>query len=554
MAEENQEKKKPSINKRIFEYIGLGLLTLLLIAAIYFQVPWKIITLILILLATSVSPKAYQKWFQRSVGLVLIVLIIWVFLPDDNEGWRPYTFDKELAAMEAKRVIPAEENAATIYNQLFENYDSNSFYKNFLIGDLENSILYEFWTRKDYPEVASWLEEHQNIINHLMLACEKNRCRFPIAGDFNAPELKPPCNFKEVTDFWWSPQSKRCIPMIHFGKLLICSANNDVAEGRVDQALEKYIANLQIAKHLYQQPIPMDMLVGMAIENRGLKQINEFLVTSNATDEYLLLLDKALQGIEHNWYSDSPKIFDSEKLMFKSFICAMFYQTNPDGRVRLNRDTRSTLSAQYGYILVSGKSTWEPINPDSYWQIKLTKAMTIFCWFFVPSTPEKTALIIDDIYKKYYTMTEPDFNWNDKLQFNLPSIMPNFRFLLEIFGQIMEQNYFFKIHDVYFKTVAQNRGSQLIIALRRYKNTNSAWPQSLNDIENTTASENLIDPISKSSFVYKLTEDNFTLYSKGKNNVDENGKNESPEKGGPDDLLIWPSRSSKTKEENSDVK
>ena len=43
MAEENQEKKKPRLVKRIFKLISLALLTLLLILALFFQAPWKVI-------------------------------------------------------------------------------------------------------------------------------------------------------------------------------------------------------------------------------------------------------------------------------------------------------------------------------------------------------------------------------------------------------------------------------------------------------------------------------------------------------------------------------
>jgi hypothetical protein len=54
--------------------------------------------------------------------------------------------------------------------------------------------------------------------------------------------------------------------------------------------------------------------------------------------------------------------------------------------------------------------------------------------------------------------------------------------------------------------------------------------------------EAFIDLINNNSFVYKLTDENFTLYSKGKNGIDEGGRwgyvraldrNE-------DDIAIWP--------------
>ncbi|MFZ0034977.1 MAG: hypothetical protein WAK60_08340, partial [Sedimentisphaerales bacterium] len=86
------------------------------------------------------------------------------------------------------------------------------------------------------------------------------------------------------------------------------------------------------------------------------------------------------------------------------------------------------------------------------------------------------------------------------------------------------------------------RGSRLIIALRRYKNKNGNWPESLDDIQSSAAEEIFIDPINGGSFIYKLTDENFTLYSNGKNGIDDGGKRDKwdEEKTGADDIAIWP--------------
>ena len=109
MVEEIEKKKKFGIIKGICKWIGLGLLTLLIILGLIFQAPWKVTTLlVVILLACTVLPKHVRKWFWLTVGLVVIALIVWVFLPDDNQGWRPYTFEEESAALQAKYSIPDE--------------------------------------------------------------------------------------------------------------------------------------------------------------------------------------------------------------------------------------------------------------------------------------------------------------------------------------------------------------------------------------------------------------------------------------------------------------
>ena len=269
-------------------------------------------------------------------------------------------------------------------------------------------ILLEFWESKDYLEVASWLEDNQQIIDQIILACKRNTCRFPIGGDISTPVSKPTADFQSVIDFWWS-SDKRLKPMKDWSELLIVSANNDIAEGRVNQGFKKYITTLQMTKHLYQQPTVMDLLVGIAINLRGLDQINKYIVTGDANDEHLQLLDNALQSIEYDWQSDLHRILDREKLTFKSLMCAMFYQRNADGRIRLNRDPNSALSAQIHMcptVVGDLRATFTEIENGNYWHRKFTKTKTIFCWFFVPSTPQKAEMIIDDVHKQYYAMAE----------------------------------------------------------------------------------------------------------------------------------------------------
>jgi len=114
---------------------------------------------------------------------------------------------------------------------------------------------------------------------------------------------------------------------------------------------------------------------------------------------------------------------------------------------------------------------------------------------------------------------------------------------------------YYSIHDTYLRAIAQQRGSGLIIALRRYKNKNGNWPVSLDEIKSLATAEIFVDPINGDSFIYKLTDENFTLYSKGKNNIDEDGKRDrlDEEKTGADDQLIWPQKGRNAKEVKTDA-
>jgi len=519
MAEQQTEKKKPSLFWRIVKWIGLGLLTILLIAALIFQAPWKVTTLfIVILLACTTLPKPYRKWFWLSAAAVVIALIIWVFLPDETKGWRPYTFEDELAALEAKYAIPDSENASVIYEQLFETTPSDANEPNFF-----SDSVHQFWTAQDHPETAQWLQEHKGTIDKLMQASNMDKCCFPINADI--------VSIRDTMD--------RLAPMRKLAYLLISAANNDIAEGRVDAALEKYLSLIKMTDHLQQQSTLIDLLVGMAIEGLVTKQFNRFVVTGDATEAHLSVIEKALAGIKHDWASDLPRILECEKLLAKNMICNLAYEINPNGQVRLGRDPTAAMRAEFP----------EESPPLTYWQRKLTKASALLGWFFLPASPQKAGKIIDDCYEGLYAMAEPNFDWQKEPEkskgFSLTSAKFNFRFMVEILVSLMEPAYY-RIHDTYLRLYADKRCSQIIIALRRYKNKYDRWPESLDDVKDLIPAEIFVDPINNDCFVYKLTEENFTLYSKGKNNIDEGGEYEfgRPEESELDDRLLWPKRTS----------
>jgi tetratricopeptide (TPR) repeat protein len=373
MAEEKEEKRKPGIVRRIIKWIGLGLLTLLIISGLVFQAPWKAITLLLIIMsACTVLPKPVRKWFWLSVGVVIIALVIWVFLPEDTEGWRPYTFDEELAAMEARRAVPDEENAAIIYNQLLEDYNEAAFEPNFLDPNLEGLTRKEPWSSKDYPEAAQWLKQHGNTIAKLVEASKIEKCRFPIAAN--------PIDLSETTD--------RFAPMRRWAQLLIRAGNNDLGEGRPDEAIEKFSCALQMAKHFYQQPMMIDLLVGISVEALATSQFNTFIITENPTEEHLSIIEKALAEIKHNWAADLSKILDTEKLLNKNLL-AMFYEINDMGKLRFRRNLQSLFPTELEITF-------------GYWWKKLVKASHILWWFYMPSTPQKAGEIIDAGWQRLY--------------------------------------------------------------------------------------------------------------------------------------------------------
>ncbi|OHB75762.1 MAG: hypothetical protein A2Z25_04140 [Planctomycetes bacterium RBG_16_55_9] len=529
MIEQEREKKKCGIVKRIIKWIGPGLLTILLILALIFQAPWKSIVLLAIFLAACmVLPRRLRRCFWLGVGLAVVALIVWVFLPEDNEGWRPYTFDKELATLEAKYAIPDEENAAMIYDVLLTEWNPNTKYPGALDPIAGRFTRSEFWLSRDYPEFGQWLKNNQNTIASLLQASNKEKCHFPI-----------------IVDTWHlGPHMKRLAAMRHWVFLLVSAANNDVAEGRKDTGIEKYFCLLQMAKHFDQQPTLVDLLMGYAIEHLTLKPINRLTIEGDLTAEQLRLISNSMKDVEDHWISDFMRLLECERLEDKTSLCMLNYETNSAGQIRLSRDPLTSFW--------SGYPQEAPLL--TYAQRKVYKAKVILGWLLRPSTPQKAAELVDARFEKYLAMAEPDFDWTrqpkqlnslfTKINFN--RLRFNYKHFVQFMVDLSEENYY-QFHETYVKTAALRRGSRLLIALKRYHNEYGTWPPTLDATESSVPAEALIDPQNNSSFVYRLTNISFTLYSKGRNNVDEQGKENwtfdtslNRRVYQEDDMLIWP--------------
>lgn len=558
MAEEKQEKQNPGLVWQIFKWIGLGLLVLLLIMAVIYQAPWKVITLLAIVLAAgTLLPKPARKWFWLSAGCVVIALIIWIFLPNNDEGWRPYTFDEELAALEAKYAIPDEENAAIIYNTLLENYEPNVFDVNYPNDERRSLPMREPWLSKDHPQIAERLQQHQTTITILMKASKFEKCHFPIPLDTGR------------NNKWM----KRLIVARRSAWLLILAANNDIAENRIDEALKKYIATLQIGKHQRQQPAMIDSLTGIGIQSYAIKQIQRYVITSDATAEHLKIIEESLAKIKHDWSRDFQKDLEHKKLLSKRLL-GWFYEINPKGKIRLNRNPWAewidSCKEQYEKKQMEEQQIREQLKPIpyeylTYWQKKTIRVQTLLRWFILPSNPKKAGKVIDNIFEKYYAMAKPDFDWKKQPKqtpitaITSVSIWPNFnqRRTIERLADISENFYilYHIVHDGYLRYVSNLKGCQISIALRRYRNKNGHWPQTLDEIKSSLSEEVLTDPLNGSPFVYKLSDDGFRLYSKGRNNIDDGGKSDKrgEPKTGADDWLMWPPKSHKTNEENTNA-
>ncbi|MHC4155356.1 MAG: hypothetical protein ACYST6_10610 [Planctomycetota bacterium] len=349
------------------------------------------------------------RWWAGVVMLAAAVLLALLWISD---RLTEHSAEQQLAAIDAARAIPDEQNAAVIYSEVLENRDSVSGQPSFLSMDGIRGP----WLSADHPESAEWLRGHQSQINRLLEASQRSKCHFPIPIGTAA----------------WTRDMNLFLAVRPWAQLLVSAANNDMADGRIDAALQKHLCLIRMGAHLRQQPVMTKLLVGTAIEALALEHIKSLIVQSDVSKEDLDIIRAAVSNTKDTWDQDMPPVIEVEKLIEK---------------------TQLTLLARLKELLLS--------------------------------TDRKG---------------------------------------LE------------RVRQIYLRTLAERRAIHILTGLRQYKDVHGRWPQDLGVLRDLVQPEILIDPINGGAFVYKLTQDGFVLYSRGQNNIDENGSR----KGGADDWLIWP--------------
>ena len=382
------------------------------------------------------TAKPSGRW-RRRIGVCLIAVAAVLLVLKTAEHFLTHNAGRTLAAIDAARAVPDSENAAVIYRQLLQDYGKTD-----LPWHREENIswdvtLHKPWQSRDYPELAAWLAQQNDLLAKLRQACTFEKCWFPLGSLTNLTQIAAQIDSRMTV----------LSAVRGWAQLLVCAANNDIAEGRVDAATDKFLCVLKMGRHFCRQGLMIDYLVGIAVEAIGLAGIREFVVEHAPTENQLKQFEDAVLQQKDQWRSDFESAAEVEILLEKS----------------------QGLPLRFGLWLQRLRS---PVA-DAVKHI------------------EKTAL----------------------------------------------------------RSQSVRQGTVILIALRRFRDKTGRWPESLEQIKDLVGQEILTDPVNDSSFVYKLTETGFTLYSTGPNKIDDGGVRGDDK----DDQLIWPPPYRMTQKEKANV-
>ncbi len=472
--------KKSNKAITILKFIGKGLLAILLIIFIIFQLPWKLTALLAIVFAAcTILPKKFRKWFWLTTVAAILILVAWIFIPENNSNWRPYTFDKEISDLEAKYKITDEENAALKYYEIFQNINLDANQPDYF-ATTENSSLNELWFAQDHPEMAEWIAEKNEIIENVISASKLPKCIMP--PDFYKDRFNFPNDLAKI---------QHCV------YLSISSANNDIAESRFDDAMEKYLTCFRIANQLHQFPSFTHALVGWAIKGKAMVPLIKIIVEEQFNPEQLQQISNLIDDMKINWSSDWIDMLDIDMIITKNYFVGITFETNKKGNLRFSRR----------YFGEDTGLLQEPVE-YTYQSGIIGKLRALARWVCFPPSIKVITQIIEDRTAEHYEMAKPDYDWN-KENF-ITHIELNYEFVMKVMFQETTDTYK-RIHTIYLKDNTLLRGSKILIALRQYKDEQGTWPDSLDEIKSNAPAEAFIDPATEKQLQYEKSGEDFTL-------------------------------------------
>ncbi len=514
------------------------LLALILAGGLYFKAPWKVLVLDGVLLALlTIVPKKKRKYGWLTLTAAVLAVTVWIFIPESDSGdWKPYTFEKEINAFNAKYAVPDEDNAAVILERISFKYEDTfyrwpdlsdvksvddpnfthifvqefdlrgtEFYPDCWTDEFEALTLQGPWRSKDFPELFQWLKGHNNDIEMLIEASKKPKCQFQYT--FNCFRFKFNDDPSYAISEWLN--------------LLKRSANNDWGDGRINEATEKYTALFKLGNLLSRQAY-WGLSLGADLQYRHMSNLlSHFILENPLTDAQLNTLEKSIDMKKYELKEHFDRHLEFDQIVLKQ-ICATVYEENENGKIRYNRSFPKEVLKQMKIEV-----------PKRRFEQQEAKLASVVAWFWTPETPQKLAKLIHNAYRPVYQMPESEF---DKEEVTAGDFQLNFR-SYEIDPLINAQ---LKVYHCIYKSQAHlklyENAYQIVIALRRYKNKNGSWPGTLDQLTTFTNNDIFRDPLNGSYLVYQKTDGNFVLYSKGKNGIDEGGSCEDE----ADDILIWP--------------
>jgi hypothetical protein len=253
--------------------------------------------------------KAKGKFFKyiSIIGAIVLLAVVAFILISLKQS---SSLDQQISEFEAKRKIPDSENAAVIYEKLFTDVNFTSVFQDYTFRQISGSIIYSKpWKTEDHPEEAEWIKSRQYIIDELLRLAAFEKCVFPLPKNMSESSLAMDRlrMFRLITQF------------------LVYASNNDIAEGRLDDAFKKAQFMFIMAHHISQQPLFVNYLASIAIEAVSLSNFKQLILETEINADQLTTIEGLPVQVDDIWNEQ----FTTELLEYEILSSKQYKETRP---------------------------------------------------------------------------------------------------------------------------------------------------------------------------------------------------------------------------------
>ncbi len=491
-------------------WLSIIIFSVLFAVGIYFKLPWKVLAALAVIPIVGLfAPRKIQPWVWLSITVLLIAVFVWIHLPGKNSHrWRPYQFDHKISALEDQMAITGP-NAADLYEEVLHEYGETIFYFRFAEHQ-DRRTLMQPWDPAQNLRLDFWINALRPAFDKLIEASRIDQCRFTIPSNIPAVD----------------PQLSRLNRLKGWSRLLLRASMRDLYKGLNEEALQKQLAVMGIARHLYQQKTLMDQSAAFDIELLGARALEYFTITAGSDPEKLSRIQQAFVDLDPRWPGNWPDILVREKILSKNLL-ALFYETNNDGDIRYSHSAMMALQEGLGF-----RPRRLFIN-----QHTMNRLAVIGFFFWLPSNPENLADLVDRRFDHYSLQVQKgerlpryDLRYIWVLGLNVQSFID--------WMAMQKVGFYWALDGQFTRHNALANRLAVFSLLKQFHLEHGRWPERLDELDHPDAELILIDPLNGKPWHYERTDESFLLYSLGPNAADDGGINDPSKQ--KDDILIWP--------------
>ena len=385
------------------------------------------------------------------------------------------------------------QNAAPLYDKAIQLFKANSDYND--VKELLGKKYYSFQeeaTADEKGKIEKWMTTNKEVFDLVIAGSQKpyywmtykNKDPNSGMGGILTPTLG---EFNGIA------------------RLLSCRARLSAEQGRYEDSFSDLTACYRLGRHIRQGNVFLiEQIIGSAIEALSVRTIRSILDTHEIDSSILTILQKNLE--ETIAKEDFVINFKGEKLCMYDETQRSFTEGVFGSHLYIHR------FIYHLRILSSFSRTTNKIN---FWMA--------FHILFTQPGKVKARQMVDRLYDYWDNIAHktPAQIHSEKIDSKkefMKIIKGNL--LLDILAPTFED----RVVEEGYRNKASVQATVAIIALQRYKEDNGQYPDNLDGLVKAGFLKELpMDPWSDKPLVYKKTDTGFTLYSIGKNFVDDGG-------------------------------